>query len=244
VEPESSNVVPGFSRHVGPRRALMCLGVAGLCVVALLPSWLAPVAAATSHHRHHAPPPPAVATGQPAPTGTTEASISCATASLCWSVGAGPPSSGATNGTGTISVTHDGGKTWLPEIVPTSVVSLSAISCPTTTHCMAGGATASTGAILSTKNGGATWVLEHAPGGSLSVAGVQCSAAGGCLALITNGTVYSSASSNDYGQSWTAGGQLPATLLGAGGLFCEGTLQCLVAGYATSAPGVGAGALA
>jgi photosystem II stability/assembly factor-like uncharacterized protein len=109
---------------------------------------------------------------------------------------------------------------------------------------MAGGASASTGAILSTKNGGATWVLERAPAGSLSVAGVQCSAAGGCLALITNGTVYSTASSNDYGQTWTAGGQLPATLLGAGGLFCERTLQCLVAGYAMSAPGVGAGALA
>jgi photosystem II stability/assembly factor-like uncharacterized protein len=189
--------------------------------------------------------PPAEATGQPAPATTVALSgVSCATHLLCWSVGTGAAAAPATGDVGTIEVSRNGGSTWSPEVVPALVQSLSAISCPSARRCLAGGATASAAAVISTRNGGATWVLVDAPTGALDVTGVQCTPAGGCLALSTDGSVYSTASSNDYGETWTSGGDLPPTLAGAGGLSCEGTQECLVAGYAQTTPGEGAGALA
>jgi photosystem II stability/assembly factor-like uncharacterized protein len=246
VEPETSNMVPGRARRAGPGATLgrsttllvtLALGAVG---------WAGPAAAKPKHH-HRRPPPAAVATGQPAPAGTTAlAGVSCATALLCWSVGFGPApaAAAATSDVATISASRDGGKTWSPEVVPAGVLSLAAISCPTALRCLAGGATATAGAVVSTRDGGRTWVLEHAPQGALDVTGVQCTPVGGCLALSTDGSMYSSSSSNTYGVTWTAGGDLPAALAGAGGLSCEGTQECLVAGYAPTAPGQGAGALA
>lgn len=242
MEPETCNRLPGHGRRAGPgvrvRRSAALVVALGVAVV----GWAGPVAAKPTHHKP-APPPPAEATGQPAPTGTAALSgVSCASALLCWSVGTGSTPDGT--GVGTIDTSRNGGETWSPQVVPAGVVSLAAISCPTALHCLAAGAGATTGAVVSTKNGGSTWVLEHAPPGSVDVTGVQCSPAGGCLALSTDGSLYSSASSNDYGQTWMTGGDLPATLAGAGGLSCEGTQQCLVAGYTPSTPGQGSGALA
>jgi hypothetical protein len=216
-----------------------------LAVVALTSQcWASPAAAAAKHHRPK-PPPPAEATGQPAPAATAALSgVSCATALLCWSVGTAAAPAPASGDVGSIDVSRNGGKTWSPEVVPATVASLSAISCPTPRRCLAGGATTSAAAMVSTRNGGATWLLVQSPTGALDVTGVQCTPAGGCLALSTDGSVYSTASSNDYGETWTSGGDLPATLAGAGGLSCEGTQECLVAGYAQTTPGEGAGVLA
>jgi hypothetical protein len=240
VEPETCNVVPGHGRRAGPASRVRRCAALVLALGVAVAGWAGPVSAKPKHHR---PAPPAVAIGQPAPAGTIALSgVSCATALLCWSVGTGPAPSAA--GVGTIDASTDGGTTWSPQAVPAGVVSLAAISCPTALRCLAGGAGATTGAIVSTKNGGRSWVLEHVPEGAVDVTGVQCTPAGGCLALSTDGSLYSSASSNDYGQTWTTGGDLPPSLTGAGGLSCEGTQQCLVAGYAPTTPGQGAGALA
>ena len=217
-----------------------------LIAVALTAScWASPAVAATKHHREK-PPPPAEATGQPAPAATVALSgVSCATHLLCWSVGTGAAAAPATGDVGTIDVSRNGGKTWSPEVVPAVVQSLSAISCPTARRCLAvRHATASAAAVVATRDGGVTWVLAHSPAGALDITGVQCTPAGGCLALATDGSVYSTASSNDYGETWTSGGDLPATLAGAGGLSCQSTQDCLVAGYAQTTPGSGAGALA
>jgi photosystem II stability/assembly factor-like uncharacterized protein len=243
VEPETSYMGPGRDRRT-PRSLPLGRSAALLLSITLAGvGWAGPVAAKPRHR--HRPPPPARAIGQPAPAGTTALSgVSCATDLLCWSVGTGPAAAPATGGVGTISASTNGGKTWSAEVVPAGVLSLSAISCPTALRCLAGGAAAAAGAIVSTRDGGHTWVLEHAPQGSVDITGVQCTPIGGCLALSTDGSVYSSASSNNYGATWTTGGDLPATLEGAGGLSCEGTLQCLVAGYAPTSPGDGAGALA
>lgn len=235
--PETHNLVPGRA----PRAALWRAGLL-LLVVAAVAVGAGPVAAASKHH--HRPPPPAVVAGRPAPAGTISVSgVSCATALVCWSVGAGAAPGGASS-VGAISVSRDAGTTWSAQVAPAGVVSLAAISCPTRLRCLAGGATATAGAVVSTKDGGKTWVLDHSPPGALDVNGVQCTSGGGCLALFTDGTVYASASSNDYGETWTVGGTLPATLLGAGGLSCQGTERCIVAGYTPTAPGQGTGALA
>jgi len=237
-------MVPGRVRRAGPG-ATLGRTTTLLVTLALAALGWAGAAAATPKHHHQRPPPAAAVTGQPAPVGTTALSgVSCATALLCWSVGTGPAPAPATSDVATISGSRDGGKTWSPEVVPAGVLSLAAISCPTALRCLAGGAAATAGAVVSTRDGGRTWVLEHAPGGALDITGVQCTPVGGCLALSTDGSSYSTSSSNNYGAAWTAGGDLPATLAGAGGLSCEGTQQCLVAGYASTTPGEGAGALA
>jgi photosystem II stability/assembly factor-like uncharacterized protein len=228
----------GHAAGRGPAGTLL----AAVAVASLL--WAAPAAATAKHHRP-APPPPVTVTGQPAPVATAALSgVSCANATLCWSVGTGPAPAAGGGDVGTIDISRNGGETWSPEVVPATVLSLAAISCPTTRRCLAGGATASAAAVVSTRNGGDTWVLAQSPAGALDVTGVQCTPVGGCLALSTDGSVYSTSSSNNYGETWTSGGDLPAALAGAGGLSCEGTQECLVAGYAQTTPGSGAGALA
>jgi photosystem II stability/assembly factor-like uncharacterized protein len=241
VEPETPKALagPGGRAESGSTRAL----ATALIVVAVTLAWVGPATAASAR-RHH-PPPPAIAVGRPAPGATDAlAGISCPTALLCWSVGAGPAPGTGGGEVGTIDASRDGGKTWSLQVVPAGVLSLAAISCPSTLRCLAGGAGATAAAIVSTRNGGRTWSLDRSPTGALDVTGVQCTEAGGCLALSTDGSLYSTSSSNDYGQTWTSGGDLPATLAGAGGLSCEGTQQCFVAGYAETTPGEGAGALA
>jgi photosystem II stability/assembly factor-like uncharacterized protein len=81
-------------------------------------------------------------------------------------VGPGPGESSGITTHAAVLTTHDGGARWIAGSVPPSVQGLSAISCPTTTSCMAVGYhssqhfTVSSAAVLVTHDSGATWTAE------------------------------------------------------------------------------------
>ncbi|MGH8994830.1 MAG: hypothetical protein ACRDYB_02120 [Acidimicrobiales bacterium] len=198
--------------------------------------WAGPAGAAKTH-RHR--PPPVVATGQPAPAPMNSASaVSCGDVEHCWAVGFG------TGTTAAVSVSRDGGDTWARQFVPASVTALAGVSCTGKLDCLAVGATATAGAVIWTRDGGHTWTLGAVPAGAAAVTAVQCAPRLTCLALATDGMTYWSEVTTDLGQSWTRGGNLPAGMSASPALTCPTPGTCLVAGFAPTGPGRGAGAIA
>jgi photosystem II stability/assembly factor-like uncharacterized protein len=61
---------------------------------------------------------------------------------------------------------------------------------------------------------------------------------------VSTGSLFSAAHSADFGQTWTAEGDLPAAFQGAGDLSCAAAGACLVAGYVPTTAGHGQGAVA
>jgi photosystem II stability/assembly factor-like uncharacterized protein len=196
------------------------------------------VPAAAAKHRPH-PPPPVVATGQPAPAPMNSATaVSCGDVAHCWAVGFG------TGTTAAVSASRDGGDTWVNQLVPASVTALAGVSCTGKLDCLAVGATATAGAVIWTRDGGQTWTLGATPTGAAAVTAVQCTAKLTCVALATDGMTYWSEVTTDLGQSWTRGGNLPAGMSASSALSCPTSGTCLVAGFAPTGPGRGAGAIA
>src|SRR6202041_1285737 len=87
----------------------------------------------------------------------TFSSVSCPTASRCEAIGGrGSP---AIVG-GLILSSTDGGATWAIQYSPPPADQLIAITCPTTSNCIAVG----DNTLLSTADGGATWIKRSPPG--------------------------------------------------------------------------------
>jgi photosystem II stability/assembly factor-like uncharacterized protein len=184
--------------------------------------------------------------GQAAPDGTgVLTAVSCATAARCWAVAAPGPDPTPVPAT-VIVATKDGGATWSGQDVPPSLdPSLSGVSCPTATTCMAVGSDAAgSGLVLTTEDGGATWSQASAPANAVGIEAVTCEGIGVCVAIATNGAALWSSRSTDFGATWQQTGNLPASFLGATGLECDPEDICLVAGYVPTGAGHGTGALA
>jgi photosystem II stability/assembly factor-like uncharacterized protein len=146
--------------------------------------------------------------------------ISCATSSTCLA-----------GGGGAVVATNDGGTTWAVKSVPSSLATLSGISCPSATSCIAVGATTGgTGAVAATTNGGTTWTAQSVPSGTGALSGVSCPSTTACLAVGSAGGDTVVATTNG-GATWAAKPALAgvATLLG---VSCPSTTVCTAVGSA------------
>jgi photosystem II stability/assembly factor-like uncharacterized protein len=84
--------------------------------------------------------------------------IACASATTCVAVGDMNTGMGANDYSGVILGTSDGGSTWNRQAVPSGLVSVSSISCPSATTCFALGLNSSGYYdIVGTTDGGSTW---------------------------------------------------------------------------------------
>jgi len=129
------------------------------------------------------------------------AGVSCPSTSHC--VISGAEGIDDNGGPGLAMVTTNGGKTWevgrLPRALGDST--LTSVSCPTASVCMAVGAA---GAFLASDDGGLTWKLRPRfaiadQRSSPSVTTMQCLSASRCLALTSDATV---AWTTDGGRTW------------------------------------------
>ena len=107
-------------------------------------------------------------------------SVSCPSAFICFV--AGPNE---------ILSTIDQGVTWANHTTP----SMNAISCATTTACVAVG---DSGSVIHSTDGGATWASSTAISGSGSLRSVSCPSATNCFAAAANGIYWTS----DGGATW------------------------------------------
>lgn len=201
----------------------------------------------------------AAGTARPAVTGALVggdgvqlSGVACPTTSACWVVGdqagATPPA--------VVFATRDTGHRWRRQsITPTAALglagtatlSLSAVSCADTRHCLAVGSVTQPlpgGAVAVTADGGRTWGAGLGPPGDTALVAVQCSAPGTCVVLAVTGTDTFSATTTDGGATWQRGGTLPAGFDGASSLSCPTALTCAVAGYTATSPGHGVGVIA
>jgi photosystem II stability/assembly factor-like uncharacterized protein len=186
--------------------------------------------------------------GRPAPGLVGElGAVACADIHHCWAVGVPGPNATMPAGDSTVILaTANGGATWTPQtVVGGYTPELSGIACPTKVDCMAVGSNGlSDGVAVVTHDGGAHWASATTPTGAIAVESVACDGLAECTALVSNGTAVWSARTNDFGQTWTQMGNLPASFVVDGSLSCLAGDACLVPGYTPTSASHGQGALA
>jgi photosystem II stability/assembly factor-like uncharacterized protein len=133
--------------------------------------------------------------------------VSCPDTRSCLAVGE-VTNPRASAGDAIALLSSDGGKTWSRPLLGSSVPPLDALSCPTTTHCVAvGGYSHGPIAITYTSDGGAAWSTARAPAREGVLGGVSCVTQGRCVAA--GGSPAVVVTSSDGGVSWTAEPPLP-----------------------------------
>jgi photosystem II stability/assembly factor-like uncharacterized protein len=150
--------------------------------------------------------------------------VTCVSATACFAAGADP------NGSGAISSTTNGRSGWLARSVPSGVATLDAITCPTTTDCIAVGQ----GAILNTTDGGQSWRLQT-PSAQTTLLGVACATKTDCLSVgvapnRTGAAFPRMMRTTDGGTSWSSVG-LP-TSAGIESVSCPSASFCVAVGDA------------
>lgn len=191
-----------------------------------------------------------LAVGQPAPSGTGDlGAVSCATVRRCWAVGVAGPNPAPATGVTVIAATTNGGMSWKAQrVTGGSTPQLSAVSCPTTTECMAVGSNGASlpgsGVVVTTSDSGATWSPATSPQNTLVISSVTCASPTDCSAVVSDGTSTWTAHSADFGQSWQQEGNLPSLFLPGNDLTCVAGGVCIDAGYVPTSNGHGEGAIA
>jgi photosystem II stability/assembly factor-like uncharacterized protein len=102
---------------------------------------------------------------QALPRGTNSLDgVSCPTTLDCWAV-AGTGVDGEWAQTAGVVATTDGGGTWGTQVLPSGVLLLDGVSCPTPTNCWATGVDSNTGfaVIVATTDGGSSWATQTVP---------------------------------------------------------------------------------
>ncbi len=156
--------------------------------------------------------------------------VDCPTPRRCFATGVVPPPSHSSTSNlwaAALLQSDDGGRTWTRESLPRALFMLNAISCPTSTDCVAVGATGYAGiaqkdAIVTTTDGGAHWTtaVRASPAGRAhGLTGVSCPTALRCWAVGPYGVLMSS----DGGRTWKP--QPGAGVLQA--ISCPTTSMCV-----------------
>ena len=96
------------------------------------------------------------------------------------------------NNVPSIVTSDDGGSNWTNAKIPTGVIGLSAVACPTNSVCFAGG----NPGILDSKDGGRTWSVDDSgflTFGLSCISATECTAVGGSSTILktTDGTTWS-----------------------------------------------------
>ena len=172
----------------------------------------------------------------PAASGLTSSGfldgVSCPTTSVCVAVGSGVE--GKPESPAVIIATRDGGVTWTEQHYPGGLGletgTLSAVSCPTMSGCVAVGE-GSRPVILATSDGGRIWSPVRTRGRSASrvaANAVSCAAPGACVAAGPGGLILSSAPTG-----WKANRVPPPPGITApvlSGVSCPSVTRCFAAG--------------
>ena len=105
------------------------------------------------------------------PSGSFDA-VSCPTTSSCVAVGA------ATDGSGAIALSSDGGTTWAGQTSPAKSAALTSVSCGDKSHCTAVGS----GTVISTSNAGTNWQTDSIPVKNVNLLSISCADGSDCVA--------------------------------------------------------------
>ncbi|HUY86479.1 MAG TPA: fibronectin type III domain-containing protein, partial [Acidimicrobiales bacterium] len=155
-------------------------------------------------------------------------SVSCASTSDCWAVGATSPAAPA----GAIMTTSGAcGSAWCSEAVPAGVTDLMSVTCPSTTVCYATGIAGVSASIIGTTNGGTTWTAQTIPAGATTISAVSCPSTSACYATGVVGGVTQVFDTTNSGGTWSSvAGTLPADAASLTSISCPTTSVCLAGG--------------
>lgn len=135
--------------------------------------------------------------GFPGPFVASDAGLSCTAPRSCVVVGASSfaaLASGGAEATAAALYSVDGGRTWHPAAMPSTLARLQAVACGAANHCVAvgnppsavaspGGRFGATESLVSV-NGGQSWAIRGAiTGSSVTVTGLSCPSAQDCWAV-------------------------------------------------------------
>ncbi len=166
--------------------------------------------------------------------------VSCASPSDCVAVGYAIPGGDNTPGVEIVLTTADGGTTWTSQLPPSDGGMLEAVSCASTTNCIAVGQTTDGAAILSSTDGGATWTSQVVPAGANSLGGVSCPSVMDCVAGGTTNPGFTGLvlATTDGGTSWVSQ-SVPAKVANVTGASCASISSCYAVGYNGISPAKG-----
>ena len=180
-------------------------------------------------------------TTQSLPSGVGPLSgISCPTSLECVVAGSRPASFNPGTLTGLVLSTDDSGSSWSVASLPSTVGPLDAVSCPSTTECLATGSLddGAGAAMLVSTDSGSVWSLQTIPSGLSGLNSISCPTASDCFAvgnkLASNfshviGVVIAT---TDAGTSWYEQ-SVPVSVpdLVLKGIYCVTSSDCIAAGY-------------
>jgi hypothetical protein len=144
-------------------------------------------------------------------TGTDAFSLVCPTASDCYATA--PSSTTATNPSGIVEVSNDGGKTWHSSLVAGAGSDLSGLTCPSSSTCLVTSEDFESGSmgvhLFVTQDGGATWSSQALPANSDGSSLLACGSAQQCVVTASSpgpggqGIAESAVVTEDGGAHWT-----------------------------------------
>lgn len=179
-------------------------------------------------------------TSVPPPPINSLRNVDCVTPVRCLAVGSAVGSGGAA--TPVVAITHDGGRAWSTEPIPTAIAFLSDVSCSIQNECAAVGQTTSAqGAVIVTRTGGSSWTEPTLPPGVLDVTTVMCRPDHQCLAVGTTGSSSVALVATSVGGPWTIAGSLPPQITGATDVTCVGATCWATGGAAVNSGNTTAG---
>jgi hypothetical protein len=148
--------------------------------------------------------------------------LTCPKTGTCVAVGADAQGQAAVS-------TSKGDGSWTKRTLPSNAGPLQAVSCSSTTHCVAVGR----GAILSSHTGGGQWQL-HRPPANTTLLGDTCTSASNCLAVGIEPNLSGAYAgvilrSTDGGDSWQRA-TVPPSASEVGAVACPTTTRCIAVG--------------
>ena len=119
--------------------------------------------------------------------------------------------------------------TWVRQVLPAGLRSLTGIDCVTDARCWAvGQSTAGDAAVLATDDGGATWARQALPAGIATLSAVSCGSTTRCWAAGATSTGIVAATPTNGGRTWTRA-DFPRTRA-LDGISCVGDDFCRACG--------------
>lgn len=114
-----------------------------------------------------------------------------------------------------------------------TLTTISAVSCPSASHCWAGAADAKGSAIIATANGGISWHVQYTTARFDEVSAIDCASTARCVAIgyETNGSGTAFLETTDGGKAWSVHAT-PKSLALAEALSCANGSDCWAVGLA------------
>jgi predicted acyl esterase len=160
------------------------------------------------------------------------AAVSCASTSVCEAFG----SSNTSNAAVAVGTTN-GGATWQSQNLPSGLLDVKQLSCPSTSQCVAVGQTSGGHTIIiATTDGGTTWVTQAVPAGVSDLSSVACPSVTMCTAV--GGAPSRTAAvvtTTDAGASWQTRTAPPIGTLTS--VACPSTTACTAVGTTAALKG-------